>query len=117
MEIAADAQPFRLEQRDKLLADRHRAIFVERAVIAEAVQIKLQRLGFHEPGLRHVVDNQRGEIRLPGDRAHHGEFREGEARHVIRIRMRIGHAVEHRLVGRGGNGAERPSWGSFFTIG
>src|SRR5487761_1432483 len=34
MEIAADAQPFGLERIDQLLADRHRAVFMECAVIA-----------------------------------------------------------------------------------
>ncbi len=40
MEIAADAQPFRLQQRDQLLADRDRAFFVECAVIAESCSDK-----------------------------------------------------------------------------
>ena len=35
------------------------------------------------------------EIRLAGDRAERGEFRRGEAGDVVRVRMRIGHAVEH----------------------
>ena len=89
---------FGFKQRGELLADRDRAFLMERAMIAETVQVKLERLRLHEPSLRHVVDDQRGEVGLAGDRAHHGEFGEGEARDVIRVRMRIAHAVEHRLV-------------------
>ena len=95
---------------------RDRAFLVEGAVIAEAVQIKLERFRFHQPSPRHVVDDQSGEIRLAGDRAHRGEFREGEAGDVVRVRMRIGHAVEHRLAGRGGDCAGRPSCSVFFAM-
>jgi hypothetical protein len=44
MKIAANAEPFWLEQRNDLLADRDRAFLVKCAVIAKAVEIKLQRL-------------------------------------------------------------------------
>jgi hypothetical protein len=70
---------------------------MECSVVAEAVEIKLQRFRLYEPGTRHVIDDQRREIGLAGNRAHHGEFREGKAGDVVRIRMRIAHAVEHRL--------------------
>jgi len=43
MKIAADAQPFRLQRCHEPLADRDRAFLVESAVVAEAVEIKLQR--------------------------------------------------------------------------
>src|SRR5258707_15102495 len=39
------------------------------------------------------------EIRLAGDRAERGEFRRGEAHHVMGVGLRIGHAVEPGLVG------------------
>ena len=90
------------------IADR--AILMERAMVAEAVQVELQRLRFDEPGTRHVVDHQDREIRLAGDRAERGEFRRGEAREVIRVRMRVRHAVELRLLGRAREGAGWPSW-------
>jgi hypothetical protein len=76
------------------------AVLVERAVIAKAVEIELERLRLHEPAARHVVDHQRGEIGLAGHWAHQGEFREGKTRDIVGIRMRIGHAVEHRLFRR-----------------
>ena len=103
MEITADAQPLRFEHRDEFLADAHCAFFVEGAVIAEAVQIEFQRFRFHEPRPRHVIDDESGEVGLAGDRADRGEFREGKARDVVCVRMRVAHAIEHRLAGRGGN--------------
>src|ERR1700681_765420 len=42
--IAPDAQPPRLQQPINPLADRHRAILVDRALVAEAGEIDLQRL-------------------------------------------------------------------------
>ena len=105
IEIAADAQPLRREQFHDALADRDRAVLVEGAVIAEAVEIKLQRLRLDEPAARHVVDHHDAEVGLAGDRADRGEFRKREPRDVIRVGLRIRHAVEHRLVGRGGQGA------------
>src|SRR5262245_51894295 len=42
MEIAADAQPARLEMVEQALADANRTIFMERRMIAEAVEKQLQ---------------------------------------------------------------------------
>jgi hypothetical protein len=87
---------------------------VEGAVVAEAVHVELQGLGFDEPGTRHVIDHQNREVRLSGDRAERGEFRHGEAREVIRVRMRVRHPVELRGFRRIGEGAGMPElWGGF----
>ena len=75
---------------------------MEGAVIAEAREIELQRFRLDEEAVRHIIDDQMREIRLAGDRAERGEFRRGEARHVMRVRVRVRHAVEQRLIGRGG---------------
>src|SRR3984957_4747526 len=40
--VAADSEPARLEQADEVLADAHGAILMEGAVIAEALEVKLQ---------------------------------------------------------------------------
>src|SRR5262245_43233865 len=101
MEVAADAQVARLDQFHQPLADRDRAVLVKGAMVAEAVEIKLERLRFDKPAIRHVIDHQDGEVGLPGDRAERGEFREREARRIGSAGMRIGDAVERRLVGRG----------------
>ena len=100
--VAADAQPFRLDLGRDALADRDRAVLVERAVIAEAGEIKLQRFGFQQPLLRHIVDHQMREIGLAGDRAERGEFGRCKSRHIIGVRVRIGNAVELRLSGEAG---------------
>src|ERR1700746_1821343 len=72
-------------------------------MITEAVEIKLQRFRFHEPAARHVIDDERGEVRLAGNGANRRKFRKGEARDIIAVRMRIGHPVEHRIAWRGGD--------------
>src|ERR1700749_3982745 len=59
--VAADSEPPRLEHSHEVLADAHRAIFMERAVIAEAHEIELQRLRFDDPSVRDIVDDQMGE--------------------------------------------------------
>ena len=105
IEIAADAQPLRREQLHHALADRDRAVLMEGAVVAEAVEVELQRLRLDQPAARHVVDHHDAEVGLAGDRADRGEFRKRETRDVIRVGLRVRHAVEHRLVGRGGQGA------------
>ena len=48
----------------------------------------------------HVVDDEVREIGLPGDRAQRRELRRGEARQVQLARVRVRHALEHRLAGR-----------------
>ena len=66
--VAPDAQPFRLEQRKQPPADRDRTVFVECAVIAEAIEVELQRFRFDKEASGYVIDDQMGKIGLPGDR-------------------------------------------------
>src|SRR5215469_15650684 len=107
MKIAADAQPFGLEQRDQPPADRNRAVLMEHAMIAEILEITLERFRFHPPAAGHIIDDKRREIRLAGNGADRGEFWKGEARDIIAVRMGIGHAVQHSVArrGRGADGA------------
>src|SRR5262249_17095792 len=97
---AGDAQPVRREQLVERLADADRAFLVEAAVVAEACEIKFERLRLEEPPARGVVDDEEREVRLPGDRAEHGELRRREARDVTGVRVRIGDAIERREVRR-----------------
>jgi uncharacterized tellurite resistance protein B-like protein len=99
--IAADAQIPRLEQLRQALADRDGAILVEGAVIAEAVEEELERFRLDEPAVGHVVDHEKREVRLAGHRTERRELRRGETGDVVRVGMRVRHAVEPRLVGRG----------------
>src|SRR5205823_13335244 len=70
---------------------------MEGAVVAVAIEIELQRFRFHEPAFRDVIDDERGEIWLAGNRADGGKFRKSETRHIVRVRMWIAHALEHRI--------------------
>ena len=115
--IAADAQPFGLEQRHELLADGDGAVLVEGAVVAEAREIKFQRLRLHQPLARHIVDHEMGEIRLAGDRAERGEFGRGETGDVIGVAdagLRRDRAPPCRA--RRGSGSGVPSWSFRFAM-
>src|SRR5262249_62425177 len=87
---------------------------MEGAMIAEAIEVKLQRLRFHEPAARHVIDHERGEIRLTSNRRERGKFRKSEARDIIAVQMRIGHPIEHSLVWRCGYGHRAAELGRCF---
>jgi hypothetical protein len=102
--IAADAQPFRLQQLGQALADGDGAVLVEGAVVAERRQVHLQALGLDQPVAGHIVDDDVGEVGLARHRAQAGELRRREAREIQRVGMRVGDALQHRLfrVGRGG---------------
>jgi hypothetical protein len=75
---------------------------MERAMVAEARGVELQRLGFDEPADRHEVEHQMREIRLSRHRADRGEFRDREAHQIIGTSLGIGHAIELRLFRRVG---------------
>jgi hypothetical protein len=93
----------RLEKASEALADRHRAILVEGAVVAEGRKVELERLRLHQPGVWHVVDDQMREVGLTGDGAQARELGRREASRVVRIGMRVRHPVEHGLVRAIGN--------------
>src|SRR5215469_1337114 len=80
MEVAADTQIARLEQRRQPLADRNRAVLVESAVVAETIEIELERFRLDEPTIGYVVDDQDGKIGLAGHRAQGRELGKREAR-------------------------------------
>ncbi len=80
--VAADAEPFGVEFVKEALTDADGAIFMETGMVAEAVQIELERLGFHDGARRDVVDDEVREIGLAGDGAERGKFRAGEADHI-----------------------------------
>ena len=81
------------------------AVFVERPVVAEAREIKLQRFRFEQPALRRIVDDEMGEVGLAGDRAEAGEFWRGEAGGIERVAVRVRHALEQRICRRYGDRA------------
>ncbi len=62
--VAADPEPFRLQQLDEALADGYRAIFVKCTVIAEGKQEQFQRFAFHQPLAGNIVDDQMRKVWL-----------------------------------------------------
>src|SRR5262249_61039079 len=96
--VPTDAQVVRSDEPGQALADGHRAVFVEGAVVAEGVKIELERLGLHKPAVRYVVDDEMGKVGLASYRAQRGELRRREAGGIGRVRMWVGHAIKHRLV-------------------
>ncbi len=76
---------------------------MEGAVVAVGEHEQLQRLRFDHPLVGDIVDDEMGEIGLPGDGAEGGELGDGEADQVVEIRMWVGHPVEHGTGGIGRN--------------
>jgi hypothetical protein len=93
----------RLEKASQPLADRHRAILVEGAVVAEGGEVELERLRLHQPGVGHVVDDEMREVGLAGDGAQARELGRREAGGVVRVGMRVRYAVEHGRIGARGD--------------
>src|ERR1700691_1162226 len=77
--VAADSEPARLEQPDEVLADAHGAILMERAVIAEAHEVKFQRFRFDDPAVGRIVDDEMRKIGLASHRAHRSELWRGKS--------------------------------------
>ncbi len=73
---------------------------MEGAMIAERGKIELQRFRFDQPSVRQIIDDDMGEVGLAGDRAEAGELRHRKPGDIVRIRMRIGDAIEPRFVRR-----------------
>jgi hypothetical protein len=94
----SSGSPARIENAHHLLSDRQRAILVEGAMVAERAKIELQRFRFDEPGIRYVVDDDVSKVRLPGHRTDRGKFRSGKAHQIVYVGLRIGHALQHRVV-------------------
>src|SRR5438552_3837050 len=63
-----------LERRGDVVTDLHRKRLAERALVAEAREIDLQRFRLQAQPLRPVLDRARVEVRLVRDRAEAGEL-------------------------------------------
>ena len=82
------------------LTNAHRHVLVESAMIAEARQEQLQRLGFDDGFVGRVIDHDMREIRLARNRAQRREFRDRETDQIIDVLMRVLDTLQHGLVGR-----------------
>src|SRR5579863_3163484 len=102
--ITADPEPARLDRRAEAVGDQQRAALMKAAVVAERAEEQLQRLALDDMLRRHIIDDEMREIGLAGERAETRELRRVEADEIDRARIRIGDALEHRVVGRSGQG-------------
>src|SRR5581483_3768449 len=60
--VAADPEPGGLDQLDNALGDADGRILMEGAGVAEAREIKLERLRFEQPRPRRVIDDEMREV-------------------------------------------------------
>src|SRR5205814_8967286 len=75
------------------------------AMVAERAEEQLEALALDDGVAGRIVDHEVGEIGLARHRAQRSEFGGGEAYEVKRARPRVRHIIEHRFVGRSGQGA------------
>jgi len=92
--VAADPEPCRLDQLDDAFADGNGRVLVECTRVAEACEIKLERLRLEQPDTWGVVDHEMREVRLARDWTETGEFGASEARKVRRVLVRVGNALK-----------------------
>ena len=88
-EEADDLDVLGLHQLDEILHDGVHAVLVEVAVVAEAEEVELQRLGLHHALAGEVVDADFGEVGLSGDGAEGGELRAVEAHPVVVVGVAV----------------------------
>ncbi len=98
--IAGDAQPFRRDGFDEPVADADGAGFVEIAVIAERLKKQFQRLTFHQPFARNIINHDMREIGLACQGTKACEFGAHKAHEVVMLGERARHFLDHRFVGR-----------------
>jgi hypothetical protein len=73
---------------------------VEGAVVAERGEEQLERFRFDQQRVGRIIDDDMGEIRLPGDGTQRGEFRAGEAHDRRRpVAARERHRFQDRMIG------------------
>ena len=95
--------------RDEVVEDAVRDRLVERALVAEAPDVQLQRLQLDAGAVGHVFEVQGREVRLPGLRAQAGELGKTHADGIIPIRLRIGECLQ-RFRRRSGHGLKTPAF-------
>src|SRR5579863_488653 len=102
IEACAEAQEARVQRRVEMVGNLVGHGLMERAALAERPDVQLQRLELHAQLVGHVLDIERGEVRLPGARAQAGELGDLHANRVVARGRRVGERLE-RLGGRRGH--------------
>ena len=75
--------------------------FVERADVAEAPHVHLERFELDAKLVRDVLNRKVREVRLPGERAVASELGNLDVDQIIPTRMRVGESVQRSLRLRG----------------
>src|SRR5438445_13534009 len=98
----------RCEQGDQVVADTVCNRFVESALVAIGPDVELEAFQLHALAVRHVVEKQRREVRLPGSRAQAGELRDLHTDQIVVARAWIGKTLKRftRLGRHRGPGAK-----------
>src|SRR5580658_4144376 len=102
VEACAQAQEARVHRRVEMVGNLVGHGLVERAALAERPDVQLQRLELHAQLIGHVLDIERGEVRLPGARAQAGELGDLHADRVVARGRRVAEGFQ-RLGGRRGH--------------
>lgn len=84
-----------IHQFDQILHDLIDAILVEVTVIAERIQVKLERLAFYHALRGHIGDVDGRKVRLTGDRTERGEFGAVEFYEIVVVRMLVFEGFKH----------------------
>ena len=88
----------RIHEAYEVLHDGVDAVLVEVAVVAEAEEVELQRLRFHESLRGDVANRERGEVRLARLRAERRELRARERHPVVPLGMLVGERLQQRRI-------------------
>jgi len=89
-----DAQEARRDRRDEIVEHAIGHGLVECTLVAERVHVEFQALEFDIAPVGHEFQDEAAEIRLPGDRAKAGEFRDLDAHQVVARGAGIGKGGE-----------------------
>ena len=85
-------------------------------MVAEAVEVELERLGLDQITCGQIIDHQMRKIRLTGNRAEGRKLRRSETRNIIRADVGVRHTVEYGRSGELGIGLGRPNCNCFLAI-
>src|SRR3990172_3854082 len=93
-EGAAHAAPARFERRYDIVEDLVGHVFVKNAFVPVGPQVELEGFRLEDARPGHVLDGDRGEIRLSGGRAHAGELVALQSDQVVPLGMVVGKGLQ-----------------------
>ena len=97
-ELAVDLHPSRLARLDEVGEDAVDGLFVERVVIAEGIEVKLEGFAFDASFVGDIPHSDVSEIGLSGHGAQACEFGAIEQDLIVALRIGVDEGLEFRLV-------------------